>query len=92
MQRKATRTFKTALKSVRREQKVSLQELGLRIESDASHIFKIEKGQDITLTTMLRLADALGIAVQFGPFEIKSDLTTRRRSRKKPTKKSSDDK
>ena len=84
MQRKATRTFKTALRSIRREQKVSLQELGLRIESDASHIFKIENGQDITLATMLRLANALDVTVQFGPYEIVVDAKAKRRPRRRP--------
>lgn len=83
MQKKATRTFKTALKSIRKEQKVSLQELGLRIESDASHIFKIENGQDITLATMLKLAQALDVEVRFGPHLIVPDPKAKKRARRK---------
>jgi transcriptional regulator with XRE-family HTH domain len=83
MERKAARTFKTALRSIRRGQKVSLQELGLRIDSDASHIFKIEHGQDITLATMLKLADALGVPIQFGPYTIVSDPKVKRRPRRR---------
>ena len=82
MEKHATRTFKTALKGIRRAQDVSLLELGLRIESDASHISKIENGQDITLSTMLRLADALNVKIQFGPYVLTSDPATKR-SRKK---------
>lgn len=84
MKRKVKRTFKVALKNTRQEQKVSLQELGLRIESDASHIFKIEKGQDITLSTMLRLASALGVAVSFGTYTIAPERTAKRRTRRMP--------
>jgi transcriptional regulator with XRE-family HTH domain len=83
MQKLATRTFKSALRNVRQAQKVSLQELGLRIESDASHIFKIERGQDITLSTMLKLAEALEVTVQFGQYVIAPDPVTKKRARRK---------
>ncbi len=83
MDKKGTKPFRTALRNVRQEQKVSLQELGLRIESDASHIFKIEHGQDVTLSTMLRLAHALGVSVQFGEIVIKPEPAMKKRPRKK---------
>lgn len=83
MEKKGTKPFRTALRNVRQEQKVSLQELGLRIESDASHIFKIEHGQDVTLSTMLRLAHALGVSVQFGEIVIKPEPAMKKRPRKK---------
>lgn len=82
MQKRST-TFKTALKRIRKEQQISLQELGLRIESDASHIFKIESGQDITLSTMLRLASALGVKVSFGDYPLTADQEMKERRRKK---------
>lgn len=79
------RTFKAALKAIRKEQKISLQELGLRIDSDASHIFKIEAGHDITLSTMLRLASALEVNVTFGPYSVVAgkDFDKRRGTRSK---------
>lgn len=83
MEKKAIRTFKTALRNTRKEQKVSLQELGLRIDSDASHIFKIERGLDISLSTMLRLAEALQVSVTFGGYTICADPATKKRPRKK---------
>ncbi len=83
MDRKVTKLFKTALKAIRRTEKVSLQELGFRIDSDASHIFKIENGQDITPSTMLKLASALGVTVQFGSFALTGDPTKRKRRKPK---------
>jgi transcriptional regulator with XRE-family HTH domain len=82
MDKQATRTFKTALRNTRKEQRVSLQELGLRINSDASHIFKIEHGQDVTLSTMLKLANALGVAVTFGSYTLSLDTLIRTKSKR----------
>ena len=80
----ATRTFKTALRSIRQTQKISLMELGLRINSDASHIFKIEHGQDVTLFTMLKLAAALDTTLQLGPYVIVPEQrVTKKRLRQK---------
>jgi transcriptional regulator with XRE-family HTH domain len=81
MEKPVTRTFKTALRAIRRDQKMSLQELGVRIDSDASHIFKIEKGQDVTLSTMLKLARSLGVTVNFGMYVIAADRTVKRRTK-----------
>lgn len=79
----ATRTFKTVLKNIRREQKVSLLDLGLRIDSDASHISKIESGHDVTLSTVLKLANALGVSVHFGSYELTADPAMKKRARRK---------
>jgi transcriptional regulator with XRE-family HTH domain len=83
MEASTRRTFKRALKSIRQSKEISLLDLGLRIESDASHIHKIESGKDVTLSTVLRLAGALGVSVQFGPFKLIPDPSQKRRSRKK---------
>jgi len=83
MEKKPTRTFKTALKYIRRDQQVSLQELGLRIESDASHIFKIEHGHDVTLSTVLKIAEALNVSVQFGQYTLTHDPQVKTRARKR---------
>lgn len=77
------RTFKSALAKIRKSQKLSLLELGLKIDSDASHVFKLEHGKDVTLSTMLRLADALGTTVTFGGFTLSPDEVTKKRPRKK---------
>lgn len=82
MTKKPVRTFKTALRTIRTSQNVSLQELGLRIDSDASHVFKIERGQDVTLSTVLKLAKALGVTVEFGPFAVKLDPATKTRAKR----------
>lgn len=79
-----SRTFKTALRTTRKAQEVSLQELGLRIESDASHAFKLEHGHDVTLSTMLKLAAALGTTVQFGSYVIVPEPGIIKRQRRKP--------
>jgi transcriptional regulator with XRE-family HTH domain len=82
MEKKPTRTFKTALKNIRRDQKISLQELGFRIDSDASHIFKMENGHDVTLSTVLRVADALNVSVQFGQYTLTLDPLVKKRLKK----------
>ena len=83
MQKSATRTFKRALKSLRKEKGISLQELGLRIESDASHIYKLENGHDVTLSTMLRVAEALGEPIRFGKFVLAHDSSMKIRKPRK---------
>jgi transcriptional regulator with XRE-family HTH domain len=80
--KKAAKTFKTALRKIRKEKGKSLLALGLSIDSDASHISKIESGTDITLSTMLRLAEALDIDVFFGEVRLKPDPEMRRTRKK----------
>lgn len=43
----------------RKEKGYTLEELGLRIGNDKSEMFKIEKGRNITVSTILKLALAL---------------------------------
>jgi transcriptional regulator with XRE-family HTH domain len=82
MERKPTKTFGKALKAHRRELKISLQELGMRIDSDASHIFKIENGHDVTLSTAIKIADALGVNLEFGPYKLKPDPSVKGRPKR----------
>ncbi len=86
MQKKATHTFRKALRSIRKDKQISLLDLGLQIDSDASHISKLEKGSDVTLSTMIKLANALEVSIKFGPYVLKADPATKKRPRRKPLK------
>lgn len=44
----------------RKEKKFSLEELGLQIGLDRSHMHRIESGQPITVKTIIKLSLALG--------------------------------
>ncbi len=82
MEKTAAKTFGTALRSIRNEKEISLLNLGLSIDSDASHISKIESGSDVSLSTLLRLAKALQVDVYFGEHRLKPDPKMKRTRKK----------
>jgi transcriptional regulator with XRE-family HTH domain len=49
----------TLISKFRKEKKFSLEELGLRIGLDRSHMHRIENGQPLTVRTILKLCLAL---------------------------------
>jgi transcriptional regulator with XRE-family HTH domain len=54
--------FGANLKRIRKEKKITLEELALKTELDDSQISKIEKGlRDIRLSTVIKLIRGLGV-------------------------------
>jgi transcriptional regulator with XRE-family HTH domain len=76
----------------RKEKKFSLEELGLQIGLDRSHMHRIEKGKPLTIKTIIKLCMALDkkpkdfftTTLEFGSHELGSIV----KSKKSPKKKS----
>ena len=49
------------VKKIRKEKDLSLEELGLKMGLTKMHVHRIEKGHNITLTTLLKLMIALDV-------------------------------
>lgn len=48
----------------RKKRKMSLEQLGLEVGLTRMHVHRIERGYNITLTTLLKLSLALGIKME----------------------------
>lgn len=65
------------VKKLRESRKLSLEELGLEIGSSRMQVHRIEKGYNVTLTTIVKLALALNVE----PWDLLAGLTKDRSKR-----------
>ena len=54
-----------AIKSARRAQHLTQKQLGERVGVQAAQISKIESGRNLTITTIIRVLNALGLTADF---------------------------
>jgi UDP-N-acetylglucosamine 1-carboxyvinyltransferase len=64
---KAAQRFGKIIRDLRHQRKWTQDDLAAELEVDAAYISRIELGKkNISLETMLRLADAFGVRISFG--------------------------